>query len=603
METKSKTKKTNNSKIIFIILFVLIVLVQTVLFFFTFSKLKQGFHSDEVFNYAIANSAEFTEMTNKLNGESLMNRWLDSDMFLQYISASRENRFDYTVPMKNAANDLNPPFQYLILHTICSFFPETFSWYYCFAINIVAFVISQIYLFRLVSGMTKKDFVGMAAIILYGFGIGAMDITIYIRIYALAVMFSIMFAFYSYKFYEMRDEKKIPVRYFIGLFLSCLLGALTLHLFLMIAFCITLGYTLYFLFSKRIKIFLQHGLCCMIPVLLSIAIVPDTFRHVGGINQEHSFSRVSYPYFTELRLYLYTLTKDLFGIHILPYENVYFVSFLVFLGAAVIFAIPIVILVKKEKWFLAILEKIKRKGKRIRGKAQGFCYPLIPLLICLVTNILIVTKWTSYFYMGDYSNRYVFSLYPLTIAFTVGLLYFIIQLITEREKISFALVLSICLIFAVWTHFTPGCWSYLFLHEEEGMNFKEIDKQADAREIIVLWDKNAWILACLAPELYHTDKYYATTYSDYRSVDMFMDIDDSKPYYLLVDQEFILPENVTYEEAKGSIAFLEAGDLLFTEEDFLSFYNNLNCVKQVEYVGKDSAFGRQYKIYRLVFKK
>lgn len=589
-----------NAKII-TVLFITIVVIQTVLIIYFFANLKQGFHSDEVFNYAIANSAEFTDMTKKINGDSLMDQWLDSGLFLEYISASKNHRFDYSVPMTNAANDLNPPFQYLILHTICSFFPETFSWYYCFAINILTFIISQFYLYRLVKGMTKNDVVGIAAILMYGFGIGAMSSTIYIRIYAVAVMFSIMFAFYSYKFYELRNEHKIPIKYFVGLFFSCLLGALTLHLFLMIAFCITLGYSLYFLFSKRIKTFLLHGFCCLLPVLLSIAIVPNTFKHVGGINQEHSFSRVSYPFLTDLRLYLYTLTKDLFGIHVLPYENVYFVSALVFLGAVVIFLIPIVILVKKEKWFIAFLEKLKGKAQRAKEKSRNFCYPLIPLFICITANILVVAKWTSYYYMGKYSSRYIFTLYPLAVAFSVSLIYFIIQLILERKKVAVGILLGLCVIFATWTHFTTDCWAYLFLHEEEGITFGEIDKQADAREIIVFWDKDAWILACMAPELYHTDQYYATTYSKFQNEEVFKDIDTTKPYYLLVDQAYILPEGVTYEDIKGTIMEAEAGDLVFSEEDFLAFYNNLDCIDHVEYAGKDAAFGRNYKIYRLVF--
>ena len=584
---------------------ILVIIFQTVFMVIIFAFFKQGFHSDEVFNYAIANSAYNSEMTHLNNGESLMDQWQDSGLFLRYISASKEHRFDYSVPLRNAANDLNPPFQYLILHTICSFFPETFSWYYCFAINIVAFIASQIYLYRLVKGMTKNDWVGLAAVILYGFGTGAMSATIYIRIYALAVMFSIMFAFYSFKIFELRNEQKIAVRYYVGLFLSCLLGALTLHLFLTIAFVITLCYSLFFLFSKNFKPFWIHGLTCLVAALLSIAIVPNTFKHVGGINQEHSFSSVSYPFLTDLRLYLYTITKDLFGIHVLSYNNVYLVSALVILVAIIIFLIPIVFLVKKEKWFQTFIEWLKGRGRRIKDGSKNFCYPLIPLMVCIAVNLAVVVKWTSYFYMGKFSSRYIFCLYPLTVALAVCLAYFAFQLIIGKDKISIGLIIGLSIILTVWTHFTPDCWAYLFRHEEKGISFKEIDKQPDAREIIVIWDNETWTLACLAPELYHTDSYYATDYSNYRNENIFDDVDTGKPYYILVDQHYILPDQESYEDAKKKMYYMAADELglLFTEEDFLSFYNSLDIVENVEYVGDDLAFERVYKIYRINFKE
>ena len=580
-----------------------IILIQTVLIFIIFAFFKQGWHSDEVFNYAIANSYRSKELTHMNDGESLLHRWMDSDMFLEYISASEGHRFDYSVPLRNAANDLNPPFQYMILHTICSIFPQTFSWYYCFAINLIAFVVSQIYMYRLVKGMTGKEFAGFAAVILYGFGIGAMDLTLYIRIYALAVMFAIMLAFYSYQIYALRNEKKIPIRFYIGLFFSCFLGCLSLHLFLMVAFTLTLGYTLYFLFSKHIKVFLIHGFTCLGAALLSLAVVPKTFNHVGGFSEEHSFSSVSYPFLTDLRLYLYTITKDLFGIHVLSYDNVYLVSALVFLGAIIIFMIPIVFLVKKEKWFKSFLTKAKEKFEHIRGKRKNFCYPLIPLLLCIVVNLIVVVKWTSYYYMGEYSNRYVFSLYPLTIAFAVSLAYFAIQLLIEREKISAGILLGVCVILATWTHFTPQCWAYLFQHQEEGITFKTIGSDPNAREIIVFWDTETWILACFAPELYNTDAYYATDYSNYRTKEIFDDIDKNKHYYLIVDQHYILPEDKTYEDVENSMFYMGAGDLLYSEEDFLAFYDTVDCIDGVEYVGRDGEFGRKYKIYRVNFKE
>ena len=576
-----------------------IIFVQMLLLFIVFAIFKQGFHSDEVYNYTIANSSDSPSLTQTKDGDSLLNRWMDSEYFLDNISADTGHRFDYASTLDNSARDLNPPLQYMILHTICSFFPNTFSWYYCFVINAVAFIVSQIYLFRLVYGMTKKEIAGIAALVLFGFGTGAMDITIYMRIYALAVMFGVMFAYYSFQMYESRKETKIPVKICIGLFLTCLCGALTLHLFLMVAFCLTLCYTLFFLISKRYKYFFAHGLTCLAAVILSILVCPRTFAHVGGFNEEHSFSKVSYPFLTELRMYLYTLTSDLFGIHVLRHNNNYFLRVLVVLGVVLIFMIPIVFLVKKEKWFLSAVEKLKGKISRIKAKSSNFCFPLIPLFVSIIVSLFVVVKWTSYLLMGEYSNRYLFLLYPLTVAFAVSLAYFLLQLLTERFKVTAGILLGICVILTVWTHFNQYSKAYLFLHEEEGVTFQTIQENPEAREIIVLWDPEVWILVCMAPELYKTDRYFATRYTEYENPDVFRDFDPSKPYYLLVDQHYVLPEGKTLEEAKEDLYYMNA-EKIYTEEEILSFYKSSSVVEDVEYVGTDEAFGRRYKIYQLI---
>ena len=107
-----------------------IILAQVIMLFFIFSKCKQGFHSDEVWSYGFANSVESKELDIANDGTSLMNRWRDSEDFRRYITVEEDQRFRYDAVLYNTNNDYNPPLQLLILHTICSFFPGKFSWYF-----------------------------------------------------------------------------------------------------------------------------------------------------------------------------------------------------------------------------------------------------------------------------------------------------------------------------------------------------------------------------------------------------------------------------------------------------------------------------------------
>ena len=246
------TEKINKNKKIITAVLITILVIQVMALFFVFTFLKQGHHSDEVWNYAFANSYESGTLEVDKNGYTTFNQWHSSEVFKDYITVEKEHRFAYSANIRNAANDLNPPFQYMVLHTISSFFPGVFSWYFCFAINIVAFVVSQIFIFKLTSKITGSDLAGIAAIVLYGFGVGAMDVTIFMRIYALAVMFVAVFAYCSHMVYETGKEK-IKLKYLIPLFVSCFLGAYTLHVFLMVAFIITLCYEVYYLLTKKIN--------------------------------------------------------------------------------------------------------------------------------------------------------------------------------------------------------------------------------------------------------------------------------------------------------------------------------------------------------------
>ena len=594
MMEKRKGKK------IYLILIVLL-LVQTGLLFVIFGKFKQGFHSDEVFNYGFANSVEFKELDESYDGEEVLNSWLDGQRFRDYITVNEGQQFRYDATLRNANNDLNPPLQILLLHTVCSFFPGHFSWYFCLAINLIAFLVTQFYLFRLVKHITGSEFAAFAAVILYGFGVGAMNIALYQRLYALGVMFVMMFAFYSHRIYESRAEKKLPVKELILLFVSCFCGAYTLHLFLAIAFVITLCYVVYYLFSKHFKLFFIHGLTCLAAVGVTLILDPQTIAHFGGANpNEQSYAEVTYPFGMQLRQYLYMLTKDVFGPHVLSYANVVLEVVAVFLGAIILFSIPIIYLLHKDPRFKKFISGMKEKWKKIWSKRKGFQFTTAVLFISILATLMFISWRSSVFFMGEYASRYAFVTYPLAAVWITCVFYFLIQLIGEKKKVTNIVILILCAIMTVWTHFNPDADAYFFRHEEEGVTFTQIEPGSNT--VIVM--SESWLIACFAPELYDVGQYYGTDFFFFKNNEtIFKDIDRTTPCYLLVDQKYILPEGTTYEDKEDTAYYQIMKDVIYTEEDFLAFYCDLDEVDSVEYVGKDSAFGRNYKIYRVNFEQ
>ncbi|MCR4813913.1 MAG: hypothetical protein K5879_03710 [Lachnospiraceae bacterium] len=535
------------------------------------------------------------------DGTRLVGMWQDGKLLRDYITVNKGQQFRYDAALRNANNDLNPPFQILLLHTISSFFPGKFSWYYGFALNLAAFIVTQIYLYLFTKDITKNEFAAFGAILLYGFGVSGMNIAIYIRLYAVAVMFAVMFAYYSHRIYEKRNEKKLPIKELILLFIVCFLGAYTLHLFLALAFFITLIYSIYYLASKHFRMFFVHGFTCLISAGITLVLDPKTFEHFGGLDpSEQSYAEVSYPFTMQVRQYLYMLTKDVFGPHVLEFANVILESVAVFLGAIILFCIPIVFLLHKEPKFKEFVSKLKEKLKRIWEKRKNFQFVTVVLFVSMIIVVLFVAWRSSVYNMKEYSSRYIFVIYPLAAIWITSVLYYLIMLIGERQKVANIAVLVLCVIMAVWTHFNPKADAYFFKHTEEGLTFTQIEPGAN----VVINLSNDWLLVCFPPELYNIGKYFEAGFGNLKfDPELFKDIDRSVPCYLIADQTYILPDGVTYDDIKDTPQYEALKDMTYTEEDYIAYYLEMDEVKSIQYVGLDAAFGRKCKIYKIEFEQ
>ena len=579
-----------------IVLLVLIIM-QTTFIFVIFSFFKQGTHSDEVWNYAFANSFDTKELYISNSGDSLMNQWKSSEFFLHYISVEPEHRFAYGQVVKNTSMDQNPPLQYLILHTICSFFPGIFSWYFCFAINLLAFIVGQIYIYGLAKKISNNTIVGMATVVLYGFSTGAMDITIFLRIYALGVMFMIIFAYYSHSAYEESKEKKVSIKNYIGIGVSCFLGAYTLHLFLLIAFIITVSYVVYYLISRRLKFFFSHGLVCLSGAILSLAIYPSIFNHLTGPKNSHNYSFIKFPSPMQNRFYFYYLTKDLFGLHISPFPNPYLEWFLIGLGCFIVLVTPFCFVFHKDEWFKKMVVAIKGRLKEISGKAKNISVTLLAYLVATISMVLIAGDRTSIYLMGTFSNRYLFIVYPLASIFVACSLYYFVFLVSTNRRLATVITTCICIALVIWSHFVDGCLNYLLIESKSGVICEHIEENANT--VIIL--KEDWMLTLFAPKLYQTNSYYAMNFRDGVDENLFAELDKSEPCYLIVVSFAILDDDMSYEELENDPVFSSWAGLVRHEKDFLTPYLDMKDVDNIKEVGRETMMNQEYRIYKVKF--
>ena len=127
--TKSKSK-------IPYLLLILIIVLQLLWTGYSFLYRKDGRHSDEIWSYGLANSyyqpfvyqragvhIDDCQMEDIINTE----QWITGETFRNYITVQPDQRFAYGSVYSNQTLDHHPPLYYALLHTVCSFFPNQFS--------------------------------------------------------------------------------------------------------------------------------------------------------------------------------------------------------------------------------------------------------------------------------------------------------------------------------------------------------------------------------------------------------------------------------------------------------------------------------------------
>ena len=101
-----------------------------------FAILKAGYFVDETYSYAVANSTYGPDIYNQFPDNIISDKILTKSDFYSYLTVDPGQQFDYAGVIYSAGLDTLPPLYYLILHTICSFFPAVFSKWFGLIINI-----------------------------------------------------------------------------------------------------------------------------------------------------------------------------------------------------------------------------------------------------------------------------------------------------------------------------------------------------------------------------------------------------------------------------------------------------------------------------------
>lgn len=579
------------------ILLAVIILAQMLFVTYMFNEYKMGYHSDEIFNYGFANSYDRKEIYIDDNGEEIYNKWLPTTVLTNYITVQEGEQFAYDKVYAHAVADINPPFQLFVLHTICSFFPNVYSKWFCFSINIVSLGISLIYIHKSVELISKSKVAAFGAVLLYGFSAGAQSVTVFLRLYALGVMFGTAFFYYSAAIYENINDEEKKNKYYIRLGVSLLLGAFTLHFFLPFAFAITLCYTVMYLIKRQFKVFFKYGFTCLGAVVMSIVIFPSTISHLFVSNDKLGSTMHGFPLDFQLRLFVHHLVKDIMGIETDIYRNPNLLVPTVCCIFILCIVVPVCFLFRKENWYTSLIHIIKGWFFVTKKNAKEFCYSSFVSFFTVVFIIVVSAKTTSLYKMGVYGVRYLFVVFPIFAIFLSTFLFYIFKsLVHNKQGVYWAYTLVMLLV--ICFSLRNNSYTFYMLHDESGVTLNDIDNKAN---VIVLLSEQ-WMSATIAPEMGNREGYvFISSIKDIEGKDY--RINNNEPVYIIVDTSYVDDVRAEINEERNEVGDSKTNTnkyRVLTQDEVISYFSDYFNTSDIIQVGRDVVFGRALEIYTVM---
>ncbi len=611
---KNKFLKITGKKYFIHILLALVIILQLANITRIILTEKKSYHSDEIFSYGLANS--FYEPYLETNGvryavgeghEHNLNHWISGDVIRNYVTVQQGEQFRYDSVWYNQSMDRHPPFYYAVMHTICSFFPDTFSFIFGYAINFICFIVTQIFLYKLSKNLLKSKYLALIVCTFWGFSSAAADLTIFIRMYCMLSMWGVVFLYLHSKLIT-TDDKPL-LKQLIPIIIVTICGALTQYLFLFIVFITAVMFCIRYLYKKKFKVFLAYGFSLLGSAAAAVVIYP---AYIPNMLAETSHTQT--PFFKQFYLSIRYLLDALFPIT--ESGLIFWIPTLTSIGVSLIlFLLPILYLFRDKSFVKNLLKKIKAFPAKIKninfknalpsiwGRIKNINFISWVILVC-VNTIIAITSYSILFIEMLYIDRYLFIIYPLTALFIALIVYFIFSW-TKYKKQIFAIIM----IFMTLIRFSMFAMHYTFDSGEYMENIGDITKNAECIFTSAEYAE-MWMMDYLPADIYYADKVFVTYIGGQDDCKQNLEsLKTDKPIYLLLNipsysyfdddnplEAFYYIDHYDTNTKQSTYTKIDKKDF---ENKVTSFYKNLSITKNFEYIGEHNMFTRTYKVYRL----
>lgn len=433
------------------LLLMVIIFIQITYTVYVFLYVKQGAHTDEVWTYGMANSYFQTfhgiksgVMDSAQMGDlELYDTWFSGERLKNYISVQRGQRFAYDSVYYNNSYDVHPILFHIILHTICSFFPDTFSWWYGFAICLVCLVGTQIFLYLSTLKITHSEVTALTACLLYGGGKGALCTFTFIRQYSLLTMLCMIYTYLAVCCYEnLRRQDKIQWRLIVLAAATAGLSFLTHYYGILYVGTFTAFFCLYLLCKHRFKAMFGWGGSMLTALGIFFVVYPPALKHIFSYSKAvQGFSPA-----VQIRIVLCYLFEYNYGFQIGWFPTAFWNITLPLVAAGIVAVLMLLFPFRKEKWFRGMIVFLKNKAVDFACWMRNANYmPCIVMGSCVVLYEVVAHSVDSYM-NGDYSMRYTSLAVPLiAMVMVVGVTFVLSKMIRVKGVPQGLVLLAVCI--------------------------------------------------------------------------------------------------------------------------------------------------------------
>lgn len=433
---------------------VFVIAAQLIFTLFIFCNEKDNFHSDEICSYGLANSyyQPFISAKDGVYIEDItaedycnVNEWLPGSVMNDYLTVQPGERFAYDSVYHNQTLDHHPPLYYMLLHTVCSFFPNTFSPYFGFFLNCIFLVVTQVFLYKLSRLVFRSKFYALLVCTFYAVGIGALSTFIFIRQYSMLTMLTMMYVYFNAKlFYDPEEnvKKKLP-----PIAVTAFAAFMTHYYAIVFIGAFTAFFCLVWLFRKKIKKMFVYGGAVLATLLVFFAVYPAALMQMGN----NSFGgKTKLGYFTQLRVFIAYIARNNMGLRISVFNGYAIHTITAVTFSLAVISVPLCFLFRNEEWFARFKKALARYIKNVLLNIKnvllhGDRFPVIIILASLA-DLLVVNSKVNVVRMGAYSQRYIFNIFPFGSFFAVYAVRLIAYLLPKVK--NFAKVIAVvCIAF------------------------------------------------------------------------------------------------------------------------------------------------------------
>ena len=441
---------------------VLLVLIQTGNILYTFVNEKEGYHSDEAWSYGLANSyyRPFLHLPEGVSYRDFYvgmaentSQWIPGSTFKDYITVQPGERFAYGSVYSNQVLDCHPPLYYALLHTVCSFFPNQFSWWYGLALNVAFFIGTQVFLFLAAEKLSGSGAAAFLACAFYGGGQGMLCTFTYIRQYSLLTLLCMAFTYWGICLYCQYVEKG---RFHKGALaaagVTAFLAFLTHYYAIAYMGVFTALFCLWLLLKRGggrsgIGSMFLYGGSILAALFAAFAVFPAMFDHIT--KKETVFEKM-FPTDTQVRILISNMLQSNFGFATSYFETAFWNITIPLVLALIVAAALLLFPFRDEPWFPVLMGKLKSWPGRVWRFLHVMNYvPVFILSGCF--SIYLVTALTVDVWLNDvFRMRFVCLSFPLLCMLAVVGAYRLLALIPRMGRWAAVLVGALVVCEVAW---------------------------------------------------------------------------------------------------------------------------------------------------------